>query len=181
KLSREEQELRVGRDKLNGCPIISIREEPGNGGAGVRYVPVPDDNCPQRPDHQDTAGHKDPGLPNHTLLAKSHMYRANPTRLGPGSHGSNRIFRQGYEFLEPLADGTPRVGLNFVSFQCDLERFTNILTTGGWMSSINFGGPDDREEDIPSIELAQVVAGGYYAVPPLPLGDDPFPGAVIFR
>lgn len=106
------------------------------------------------------------------------MRRANPTRPGPGSRGSNRIFRQGYEFLEPRGDGRPRAGLNFVSFQCDLARFTNIMTTGGWLKSVNFGGPDDRA-DIPNIELAQVIAGGYYAVPPRTEGA--FPGSGIFQ
>ncbi len=169
KLTRAKQELRVGRDKLSGCPIITV---------GPRDVPVVDGRCPSSADHPKSLQHTEPRLPGHPLAAQGHMYRANPTRRGPGSHGSNRIFRQGYEFLEPGGDGRPRAGLNFVSFQCDLERFTNIMTTGGWLNGVNFGGPDDRPE-IPNIELAQVIAGGYYAVPPRTEGA--FPGAEIFR
>jgi deferrochelatase/peroxidase EfeB len=147
---------------------------------GAGNVPEQNASCPLSPDHPKSSEHMDARFPDNQLVALSHMHRVNPTRLGPRSYGSNRIFRQGYEFLEQRADGRPRAGLNFVSFQCDLERFTNIVTTGRWLNTVNFGGPDDIKE-IPSIELAQVVAGGYYAVPPLPLDDDPFPGAEIFR
>ncbi len=169
KLTRPEQELRVGRDKLSGCPIIDVG--PGN-------VPVADATCPASPKHPKSDQHTEAGPWKHVLVALSHMRRANPTRRGPGSQGSNRIFRQGYEFLEPRGDGRPRTGLNFVSFQCDLERFTKIMTTGGWLNGVNFGGPDDRP-DIRNIELAEVIAGGYYAVPPRT--DQAFPGAEIFR
>ena len=170
-LPRNLQEIIVGRDKLSGCPLESV-EEPG-------LVPVPAPGCPLRPGHPEVAEHKDPQSPPlGQLVALSHMHRVNPTRRGPTSSGSNRIFRQGYEFLEPLAEGRLRPGLNFVSFQCDLARFENILTTAPWLKTVNFGGPDDRS-DIPNIELARIMAGGYYAVPPKAVPPS-FPGAEIF-
>ena len=67
-----------------------------------------------------------------------------------------------------------------MSFQCDLAHFTNIMTAGGWLNGVNFGGPDDRPE-IRDFQLAQVIAGGYYAVPPLAKEGQAFPGAEIFR
>src|SRR5262249_54649881 len=68
------------------------------------------------------------------LLSASHIQRANLNRHGGGIRDDdNRIFRQGYEFVEPLGSGQLRVGLNFVSFQRNLIHLTNILRTPGWL------------------------------------------------
>jgi deferrochelatase/peroxidase EfeB len=170
-LTRAEQELSVGRDKLTGCPIDGLDGS----------TPVPMAGCPIRwaaaGAPPTTAAHRDPRPPADQVVAFSHIHRANPTRSGPDHPGSNRIFRQGYEFLEALDSGTPRAGLNFVSFQRDLSRFTAILTTPRWLSTVNFGGPGDRD-DMPNVQLARVISGGYYAVPPR---GEPFPGAEIFQ
>jgi len=170
-LSRAAQELRVGRDKVRGCPVMRLG--PGN-------LPEENTSCRLSPKHPKSDQHTEAGPPEHMLLRHSHMHRANLTRRGPDGDRSNRIFRQGYEFLEPRGDGRPRIGLNFVSFQCDLAHFTNIVTTGGWLNGVNFGGPDDRPKDMPNIQLAQVIAGGYYAVPPRAGDNRAFPGAEIF-
>jgi deferrochelatase/peroxidase EfeB len=171
RLTREEQEILVGRDKLTGCPLDRV---------GPNGVPVAMDECPFVGDPPGSVGHLDPMRATDPRLDPrlevSHVHRANLTRLPPGE-GSHRIFRQGYEFVEVLEDGRLRVGLNFVSFQCRLDRFTGILTTPGWLAAVNFGGRARRGERAP-IQLASVVAGGYYAVPPK---GEPFPGAEIFR
>ena len=171
KVPRNLQEIIVGRDKLSGCPLESVTAH--------GLVPVAMRGCPVLANHPKVPEHYEArAAPASQLVAMSHMRRANPTREGPAHPGSNRIFRQGYEFLEPLAGGGLRTGLNFVSFQRDLASFENILTTPAWMRTVNFGGPDDRV-DVPNVTLAQVLAGSYYAVPPK---DDraPFPGAGIF-
>ena len=107
------------------------------------------------------------------------MHRANATRQGPNSPGSNRIFRQGYEFVETLSEGQLRLGLNFVSFQRDLANFTGILRSPGWMEAVNFGGRAQAGEPRP-IDFVSIIAGGYYAVPPQASASEPFPGAGIF-
>jgi hypothetical protein len=89
------------------------------------------------------------------------------------------MFRQGYEFLEDLV-GRPRLGLNFVSFQRHLDRLTDILTRPGWLRSANFGGRAQRGGPA-LLQLASVIAGGYYAVPPRARTGEAFPGAEIFR
>lgn len=50
------------------------------------------------------------------------MHRANQNRAEPTSSATRRIFRQGYEFLVDIRPAGPRLGLNFVSFQRDLEH-----------------------------------------------------------
>lgn len=168
RLSREDQEVLVGRHKLTGCPLESVAP-------GGRPVPVP--GCPFTGDPLGSSGHVDPRQATDPIVGVSHIHRVNPTRMGPDEDGSNRIFRQGYEFLESLADGHLRVGLNFVSFQRNLARFTSILTRPGWLQTVNFGGRARRGAPAP-IQLASIIAGGYYAVPPQ---GPPFPGADIFR
>ncbi|MGH7303535.1 MAG: Dyp-type peroxidase [Candidatus Rokuibacteriota bacterium] len=166
RLPREQQEALVGRDKLSGCPLQAMSAE---------LVPVVADGCPLAGGPPENPKYKDPPETRDSVLAVSHIYRANPTRLPP-SDRTNRIFRQGYEFLESPADGQLRFGLNFVSFQRALARFTEILTKDGWLKQVNFAGHTARPIP-PPIELARIVAGGYYAIP---RKSDPFPGAEIF-
>jgi len=112
------------------------------------------------------------------LLSASHIQRANLNRHGGGIRDDdNRIFRQGYEFVEPLGSGQLRVGLNFVSFQRNLIHLTNILRTPGWLGNANFGGPAPEPGQPRGIDLVELMAGGYYAVPP---AGNPFPGSDIF-
>lgn len=99
------------------------------------------------------------------------MHRTNLNRpRGPIADRDNRIFRQGYEFLESLPGRRLRLGVNFVSFQRKISCLTNILTRDNWLGDANFGGN-------PSPTLLKLIGGGYYAVPP---ADGPFPGADIF-
>lgn len=166
-LKREEQESLVGRDKLTGCPLVRI--DPPMQPAPVAGCPIP--NGPSSTEYRNAA------LPpvDQTLLSASHIHRTNLNRhRDPVDDSDNRIFRQGYEFVEPLTGGRLRVGLNFVSFQRNLIHLTNILRTPGWLGNANFGGDVHRQPRRPLLEL---LAGGYYAVPPQ---GQPFPGAGIF-
>jgi Dyp-type peroxidase family len=162
-LSRQEQERSVGRDRETGCPLIHITERSNDPLEGC-----PEAHGPASPEY------RDPPLPSFELddLAQfSHINRTNLNRPhGPIADTDNRIFRQGYEFLECLPGGRLRLGLNFVSFQRKVSCLTNILTKDNWLGDANFGGK-------PSATLLRLIGGGYYAVPPV---GRPFPGAGIF-
>jgi Dyp-type peroxidase family len=174
RLSREDQEILVGRDKLTGIPLESANFEPNRG-----IVPVPSAACPLSRTMAYSSNYISPSRPEDPLLQASHIHRVNPYRQAHGEEANERIFRQGYDFLEPLADGRPRAGLNFVSFQRSLLVLKQILSFWGRLGDVNFGGPKDPKPGEPaSVPLASVIAAGYYAVPPK---GDPFPGAEIFR
>lgn len=172
-LSRAQQEVLVGRDKLTGCPLEQVT--PGPQGA---LAPVPVAACPVSGTRPQRPEDIDPPRPNDPLLQVSHMHRANHDRDHGSKEGSNRIFRQGYEFLELLPAGRLQVGLNFVSFQRSLLRLKRMLTFTGWLNDVNFGGPTrNPPPGLPSVNFLSVIAGGYYAVPPK---GEPFPGADLF-
>jgi Dyp-type peroxidase family len=172
-LSRSHQEIVVGRQKLTGCPIERIDRDP----AGL--VPVARAPCPPPEDATpaELAAHVDPPPTADPLVQASHIHRSNRSRGGPDTDANNRVYRQGYEFMEILPDGALHLGLNFVSFQRALSRVQDILHKQGWQGDSNFGGPEPPGPGEPGIELMRIVAGGYYAVPP---SGDPFPGADLF-
>jgi Dyp-type peroxidase family len=174
RLLPEHQEILIGRNKLTGCPLTSVHHGPQG-----TLVPVPLVANRVAGTPPGSPAYIDPPRPSAALLQASHMHRANVYRRGlTDVDGSNRIFRQGYEFLEAFANGKPCLGLNFVSFQRWLSRLTNILNTLRWLGDVNFGGPEHPQVEEPhSISLLSVIAGGFYAVPPK---GDPFPGADIF-
>ena len=181
-LSTKEQELIVGRDKESGRPIIGV-DSKGN--------PILDENCPhlteinkftkefhnhpdffKRPDISKTNNPPDP-VASTRILNQSHIGRTRHIeQIEPGNPSSNRIFRQGFEFIETSLD--PKfplnVGQNFVSFQNDPVRIFSILTSPHWLGKVNFGGPD-------ALKLLTVTAAGVFLVPP---NEEPFPGACIF-
>ena len=172
-LSREQQEILVGRDKLTGCPLERV-----TAGSAEGFVPVPAAGCPLSNTPPTRAVDIDPARRSDRLLQASHIHRANRDRDNGSKDGSNRIFRQGYEFLEALPDGRLQVGLNFVSFQRSLLRLKRVLTFTGWLKDVNFGGPTDNPPPgLPASRFLSVIAGGYYAIPPR---GEPFPGAELF-
>lgn len=163
-LDRKEQELCVGRDIQTGCPITRSQGD-------VRQIL---DGCPESRG-PGTPQYRNPPVPPidpDNLARSSHMNRANLNRPQhrPVDDKDNRIFRQGYEFVEALPGGRLRVGVNFVSFQRRISSLTTILTNQSWLGDINFGGE-------PSPALLTLIGGGYYAVPP---AGGPFPGAEMF-
>jgi deferrochelatase/peroxidase EfeB len=176
RLPRRTQELLVGRDKLTGAPL------------GLE-LPSPRTGCPVSP----LINPLPPSLDS--VLRASHMHRANqnrdshPDAFIPGTpipEEDNRIFRQGFEFLEQLPGGLLRLGVNFVSFQGRLSRVNTILSRETWLGDVNFGGPPfvvpAAPTDAPKpIVFVEMIAGGYYAVPPKSEHDPKFfPGVSIF-
>lgn len=112
-----------------------------------------------------------------TLVGASHIHRSNHNRGAPNTDANNRIFRQGYEFLESPREGELSLGLNFVSFQRDLRRLKNSLRLPDWLGDVNFGGQVSPKPGEPApIKLISAITGGFYAVPPK---EEPFPGAEI--
>lgn len=169
-LTREQQELLVGRDKLTGCPLVEVTTLADGTPAGQKMSGCPMTGTIPVPPPQ---GYVDPVTPAHPLLRASHIHRSNVNRTAdPREPSANRVYRQGYEFLECRPDGRLMMGLNFVSFQFDPKRVSDILNrVPEWLGPVNFGG------DPPSARVLSLLAGGFYAVPPKA---EPFPGAVLF-
>jgi Dyp-type peroxidase family len=174
KLSREDQEIIVGRDKLTGCPLERVERKDGELiPHTIPGCPVTDESAPA-----ERASYVDPPQASDPLVEASHIHRANQNRAAPTTAASQRIFRQGYEFLESISSNGPRLGLNFVSFQSDLERLQQVLGLSGWLGDVNFGGPTEPAAgEPPPLLLLRLLAGGFYAVPPR---GEVFPGADLF-
>jgi deferrochelatase/peroxidase EfeB len=174
KMDRKSQELIIGRNKLTGYPLIGV-DGKGN--------PVSNQGCPswQRSmmrhkyeDHPDYF--KKPVVTNQRLnpldmeaslriLSQSHIGRTRHIdKIDSREVTSRRIFRQSFEFLEPLPGNISkplRTGLNFVSFQNDPGRLFFILTDPNWMGNVNFGGnPNMNGMD----RLLSVLAAGVFFV-----------------
>lgn len=174
-LDRAEQEAVVGRDKLSGCPLASIERT----AEGLQPRPV----APRPPgpaaDWRERDAYFNPPETTDPLVEASHVHRVNQARAAGGTPAGERIFRQGYEYLEHLGPDGARLGLNFVSFQKDLQRLQQLLGLEGWLGDVNFGGPTAPGPGEPrSPSLLSLRAGGYYAVPPRAT---PFPGADLFQ
>lgn len=177
-LPRTSQEAIVGRDKLTGAPLESVLQRadgslevmltagcPFNGGLG-----------PAGADPQDCIDPLAAG--GEPIVAASHIHRSNLRRQNdPGQDAGNRIFRQGYEFLELNAGKRIEAGLNFVGFTRRMQAVTDILSLPAWLGGANFGGREGNAA-VPSIPLMAMLAGGFYAVPPR---GEPFPGARLFE
>ena len=145
-----DQERIVGRQKITGCPLVRINERGNNvfaEGCPIRGTSEINErgnerfrDYSQRPPDQKMNISTGPN----SLVQKSHVGRLSNT--------PDRIFRQGYEFLEAI-ENYPyfRVGLNFVSFQGGTDRIYRSIKHG--FSRTNFGG--DSASPIPgSRELA---------------------------
>jgi Dyp-type peroxidase family len=189
KINRSVQETIVGRDKLTGVPLIGI---------GRNGNPLTRRWCPSSleiqsyqkrfHDHPDyfrkplaTQEMKSMVDMNESLrsLSQSHIGRTRHIdNIKSKDPVSRRIFRQGFEFIEPLYHDITkvlRVGLNFISFQNDPTRLLFILTDPNWLGNSNFGGTEGIEgmED-----FLTVLASGIFFVPPT---EKPFPGISIFK
>ncbi|MFF5447164.1 Dyp-type peroxidase [Streptomyces sp. NPDC012888] len=173
-LSRPQQELLVGRDKLTGAPLA---------GRDAEGRPLPATGCPVTGTTEVTEpgneAFREHGVATDPVVLASHVHRANLVHTtDPGQSGSLRVFRQGYEFFEPVAAAPGfRVGLNFVSFQDSPDRLLRVLTQAGWLGGVNFGGRPGP--DGPAGRLLSVRAAGTYLVPPVQDGA-PYPGAEVF-
>ena len=170
RLSRREQELLVGRDKISGCGLEAIEE-----GEVKPVIGCPLHNTTEVTQSGNESFREPPDGVSQQLK-KSHVQRANHHRQDFANPESLRIYRQGYEFAESVRDGIPRVGLNFVSFQDTPFRIIQMLTRGDWLGGVNFGGEIDADT---SPQLIRVAAAGIYLIPPFK-ETEPFPGAEIF-
>jgi deferrochelatase/peroxidase EfeB len=170
RLSRPDQELAVGRDKLRGCPIAAI----GEGGEPVTAAGCPVTGTEIWEKANDAAFAEPPEVTDPRVRA-SHVQRANHHQRPASDAGTRRIFRQGYEFME-WQEGAPgfRAGLNFVSFQDTPGRLLRMLTAGGWLGGVTFGGDEARLPELAS--LLSVYGAGIYFVAPVVAGET-FPGA----
>lgn len=166
RLDRGRQELAVGRDKLSGCPLVAL-----DGDRTDSACPVAGTQIWQS---ENDARFAEPPSVDDPVLRQSHVHRANHHQRPPADPGTRRVFRQGYEFLE--WDGAApgfRAGLNFVSFQDTPERLIRMLTAGGWLGGVNFGGAPEAND---LAALLSVYAAAIYFAPPLREGEA-FPGA----
>lgn len=173
KLPRSAQELLIGRDKLTGCALEDTTERDGE------LVPRPYPGCPAAADASpaDRDKFRDPPETGDAVVEASHIHRANQNRTEPTTHAGHRVFRQGYEYLAGFAADGPDLGLNFISFQRDLEHLWQILGLPGWLGGVNFAGRRNRGPREPEpIDLLGLEAAGLYVVPPR---DRPFPGAKL--
>lgn len=189
KISRKHQQLIIGRNKLTGRPLV---------GVDINGNPVVRDGCPEasqlkgynknfhdhpnylkKPRNQEKTRHNLDIDASLRILSQSHIGRTRHiTNVNSKERTSRRIFRQGFEFLEPVYNNQTKIiraGLNFVSFQNDPGRLFFILTDPNWFGNSNFGG---LKEDSQAGSLLSVVAAGIFFIPPI---EKPFPGASIFK
>jgi Dyp-type peroxidase family len=171
-----EQEILVGRDKLTGCPLISVNK---NG------KPVKDGRCPV-PGTSEVIDRGNEYFREHPpyvvgaqgkILQYSHIGRARPIDQVPiWDKKSYRIYRQGFEFLTSSSEDSGLIaGLNFVSFQNTPERLYRALT----YQHTRFE-KDPRSTPLPNLDrFMSVLAAGIFFVPPKIKGQ-PFPGSGIF-
>jgi deferrochelatase/peroxidase EfeB len=173
-ISIPDQERIVGREKTTGCPLIRADNRGNNLFAGG--CPVPG-----------TREIIEKGNERFREYRPAYVSRRVPSGMTSGSEKSHvgrmlsipdRIFRQGYEFLEAMDDYPYfRVGLNFVSFQSGTDKIFRIIKHG--FDRVNFGG--DSVKVIPGADrLLSVQAAGIFLVPPFKRGEE-FPGDIVFR
>ena len=173
-LSKAEQEVIVGRDKLTGWPLESVGQEDGQ----LRPEPLARRPVEEISEWQLRDAYYNPPETASPLIEASHTHRVNQNKAAATTPSAHRIFRQGYEYLEEIGPDGPRLGLNFISFQNELYHLQQILGLRGWLGDVNFGGPTTPGSGEPEpIRLTSLRAGGFYVVPPR---EDPFPGARLF-
>jgi deferrochelatase/peroxidase EfeB len=185
RVGRIDQELIIGRDKTTGSPIIGVNREGKPIRVDGHYEAEPaqfyEGTYHEHPDYLK------PSKLNNTedidigksrnLLIQSHIGRARHiSNISSKDPTSRRIYRQGFEFIEPQSNGRKpfRLGLNFISFQNDPRRLFFILIDPRWMGKSNFGGPNNLINN----RFLSVRFSGLYFVPPR---QKPFPGYSLFH
>jgi deferrochelatase/peroxidase EfeB len=172
-ISISDQEKMVGREKSTGCPLVGVDQRGNN--VFVRGCPVPGTNEIIERGNERFRGY----VPTFGRENVSNSI----TRGAETSHVSrmlkvpDQIYRQGYEFLEPI-DYYPyfSAGLNFVSFQGGTDRIFRLIKHG--FDRVNFAG--NPTNAIPGTDkLLSVRAAGVFLVPPFSRGEE-FPGDTIF-
>ncbi len=188
RIDKDHQEFIVGRNKISGTPVIGVtkRRKPiYKEDRSTRGISLYSSKFHDHPDYfrmprvtdrfrldLDVEG-------SFKILNQSHIGRSRHIdRIDSADPVSRRIYRQGYEFIEPVSNNpkkTFRVGLNFVSFQNDPSRLLFMLTDSNWLGNANFGGD---VKDLAANQLLTVLAGGIFFVPPQ---ENIFPGCSLFE
>ncbi|HLN35442.1 MAG TPA: hypothetical protein VK250_09220 [Nitrososphaeraceae archaeon] len=182
-LGLSEQETIIGRKKTTGCPLIGF-DKNGN--------PISDPNCPvsgtseviesgneKFREHQPFDEKNIARYSNYKSLSRSHIYRSYKIdNHSQPDFKSFRIFRQGFEFLQP-SEKNPgfQTGLNFISFQNKPQNVMKILTLPQWLGrSVN---PNYYEKTRGLEAFISATAAGMFLIPPFSKNES-FPGSVIF-
>jgi deferrochelatase/peroxidase EfeB len=185
RIGRKDQELIIGRDKRTGSPIIGV-DEIGDtiieeGYDGVKPAEFYDTKYHEHPDYLKTSKVSNTkGIDiekSRNVLIQSHIGRTRHISYIPSKDPtSRRIYRQGFDFVEPISDEKKafRLGLNFISFQNDPRRLIFILTDPRWMGKSNFGGAHGLLNN----KILSVASAGMFFAPPR---EEPFPGYSIFH
>ena len=184
KLSVEEQEIIVGRDKEKGFPLVGVdvngKPVKDKRITAVGATEVTDPGNEMFREHPEYGNQRTlPQGVNDEVLNYSHIGAMRKINNLPSWRTeSNRIFRQGFEFLEPI-DIPPkiRVGLNFVSFQNTPERVFNTLTS--WTTYEKRSSESRKNLYLKFNEYLSIISAGLFFVPPMEEGT-PFPGYSIF-
>jgi hypothetical protein len=113
---------------------------------------------------QDVDPKQEPSNPPPNLPGSSHVRKVGPR----GKHDDTQIFRRGLPFIETDGDGTPRVGLNFCSFQASLDQFD--VAFNDWMMNVHFPtegvGRDALLDPAAQPPLTVIEKAGFFFVPP---------------
>jgi deferrochelatase/peroxidase EfeB len=172
-ISKPDQEKIVGREKSTGCPLIRVDGRGNNVFASGCPVPGTSEIIERGNERFRDYG---PAYDGRNVTRGTSSAPEN-SHVGRMRKPPDRIFRQGYEFLEAI-NVYPyfRVGLNFVSFQGGTDKLLRVIKYG--FDRVNFAG--NPMKPIPGIDkLISVLAAGIFLVPPFNRGDE-FPGDIIF-
>lgn len=171
----------IGRDKVTGCPLSGI-DKNGN--------PIKVNGCPSKgtTDVLESTNQKfrDPNThknvyyvennKNVKMLETSHISRL--YQVIKESKKRNKytgLFRQGFEFFESLDGGQNfRVGLNFISFQNDLNILCDCIKLG-----FNKTDNGHNTKDLFLEDFITVRSAGIFFIPSL-LKNETFPGSSFF-
>ena len=124
-LSKNEQEIIIGRDKITGCPIIGFDN--------VTKKTLKDPRCPI-PGTTSVLDYGNEVFREINPLAFANYLYPNGYKQLKESHISTsktniyKIFRQSFEFFEPSENKRKfQVGFNFISFQNNVQHFFEIF------------------------------------------------------
>jgi deferrochelatase/peroxidase EfeB len=178
----EFQERIVGIDKETGCPIVGIQDGKNLIAPGC---PVPNtDNVTQYGNDVFRDSFANPFSMYNRDSSIKHLDYSHVKQMIDGATQTDsnrepsRIFRQGYEFLEPTGQSPYfRAGLNFISFQSSPQKILNLLTYGFIKKDELVGKDEDSAATLG--DFVSVDAAGIYLVPPS-VDKNQFPGKVMF-
>ena len=179
KTTTDEQEIMVGREKSTGCPITRLGSdgkpiiEPGCPVAGSKNVI----DVKNKRFREYSIGTRPLNSSHVDRLSYSHVQSSkNSKNYASWDSRSLKIFRQGFEFLEPLTSGDGFIaGLNFISFQNTPARLFGTLMN--WQK----GEQVELEHNFfPGFNaFLKVQSAGVFIVPPVRT-QEIFPGSSIF-